>query len=274
MSASSNSKRAFLVGLNYKNSPYELHGCLNDVQKVHEMLVKSYAYSSDNILIMTDDTLHKPTRANILEGWRWLLTKSPASDFGKDKYQVITAEDQVNFFFQYSGHGSQVRDRNYEEVDGLDETICPLDFATAGMITDDEIRAKLVNQVPNNGKFLALIDACHSESACDLLWTCRPKSKSSFTLTKVGSYQPTVGSVAMLSGCMDNQTSADLMLNGQGQGALTYAFLEVLNACHYTITYDQLLTQVRAFIKNRRLSQQVPCLSFGRFCQIDAPFEI
>ena len=39
--------------------------------------------------------------------------------------------------FADSGHGGQQADRDGDEIDGLDETIFPSDWKTAGVITDD-----------------------------------------------------------------------------------------------------------------------------------------
>lgn len=39
-----------------------------------------------------------------------------------------------SLFFHFSGHGSQQYDRNGDEEDGYDETICPTDFRRAGQI--------------------------------------------------------------------------------------------------------------------------------------------
>ena len=62
----------------------------------------------------------------------------------------------------------QAMDRNGDEADGKDESICPLDFSTIGMISDDMIRELLASKVPINSKLISLIDACHSESSFDL----------------------------------------------------------------------------------------------------------
>ncbi|CAN0502487.1 unnamed protein product [Scytosiphon promiscuus] len=39
----------------------------------------------------------------------------------------------------FLGHGGSVEDTNGDEVDGMDETLCPVDYPVAGEITDDEI---------------------------------------------------------------------------------------------------------------------------------------
>lgn len=48
------------------------------------------------------------------------------------------------FFFLFlfvgrPGHGGSVEDINGDEADGMEETLCPVDYQTAGQITDDEI---------------------------------------------------------------------------------------------------------------------------------------
>jgi hypothetical protein len=50
-----------------------------------------------------------------------------------------------------AGHGSQQRDYSGEETDGLNETLCPLDFRQAGEIVDDELNRWLVNPLPTVG---------------------------------------------------------------------------------------------------------------------------
>lgn len=75
--------------------------------------------------------------------------------------------------FHYSGHGSQQRNYSGDEADGYDETLCPLDFETQGMIVDDEINAALVRLIPHGAKLHALIDACHSGTVLDLPFLCR-----------------------------------------------------------------------------------------------------
>lgn len=75
--------------------------------------------------------------------------------------------------FHYSGHGSRQRNYNGDEVDGYDETLCPLDFETQGMIVDDEINTAIVRPIPPGVKLHAIIDACHSGTVLDLPFLCR-----------------------------------------------------------------------------------------------------
>lgn len=266
-------RRAFLVGINYRGTQCELSGCINDILMIKDLLINNYGYDEQNILIMSDDTVNKPTAMNILNGWKWLISNTSSDDFGK-KYIPSNQDDNMDLFFHYSGHGSQVRDTNGDEEDGKDETICPIDFMSVGMITDDLIREKLVLKVPSNSKLVSVIDACHSESAFDLLWTVKTGFFGGFSLKKVGAYAPTPGDIIMLSGCQDTQTSADIKINGKGNGALTFALIKVLSKANYDITCDELLINVRDYIKNNNLSDQIPCLSFGRSVDISRKFSL
>ena len=277
---SSSIKRALLVGINYRNSECELGGCINDVLSIKDLLISKYGYEEKNILLLTDDTNNKPTHNNIIEGWRWLLSKSRVSRFDKKlngsdtDYKPFRSSDSPTLFFHYSGHGGSIIDVDGDEADGLDETICPIDYETNGMITDDTIREELAVKVPKNGKLFCIIDACHSGTALDLLWTVKPGFFGSFNLYKTGSYVPTQGDVAMISGCRDEQTSADICINGGRNGALTYAILEVLKKSDYDITYDNLLIDVRNYIKENNLSDQIPCMSFGKHADISRKFSL
>jgi metacaspase-1 len=94
-----------------------------------------------------------PTRANILQAMKNLVAGAQPGD---------------SLFLQFSGHGSQVPDTSGDEVDGLDETILPLDFKTAGQITDDEMYDILVRGVPMGVRLTVLFDCCHSGTGLDL----------------------------------------------------------------------------------------------------------
>lgn len=68
------------------------------------------------------------------------LVRVPQRFNNVSRYLPLTAEDRLNLFFHHSIHRSQLRHRNKYESDDKDETICPLDFDTTGMITYDIIR--------------------------------------------------------------------------------------------------------------------------------------
>lgn len=83
--------------------------------------------------------------------------------------------------FHYSGHGSRQRNHNGDEIDGYDETLCPLDFETQGMMIDDEINATIVKPLPVGVKLHAIIDSCHSGTVLDLPFLCRINRSLSYS---------------------------------------------------------------------------------------------
>jgi len=62
-----------------------------------------------------------------------------------------------------------------------------------------------------------------------------------------------------VSGCQDNQTSADATINGVKQGALTWSLHSALESCNYDVTYEELLHMCRKKLK--RKYTQIPSMS-------------
>ncbi|KAF0694842.1 Aste57867_14306 [Aphanomyces stellatus] len=149
------SKKALFIGINYFGTNAELRGCIKDVENLSRFVTERCGFPEANLRRLTDDRQgkDKPTRANILAGMRWLVENARPGD---------------SLFLHYSGHGSQQKDEDGDEADGMDETICPVDYDTAGMITDDEMHAILCAPLPAGVKLTAIFDCCHSGSALDL----------------------------------------------------------------------------------------------------------
>ena len=77
--------------------------------------------------------------------------------------------------FHFSGHGGQEEDEDGDELDGQDETICPLDGDLNGNIRDDEINDALVRPLVPGVTLHAVVDACHSGTVLDLPNLCKLK---------------------------------------------------------------------------------------------------
>jgi hypothetical protein len=56
----------------------------------------------------------------------------------------------------FSGHGGQRRNNNNTELDGFDDTIYPVDHASAGIIIDDELHDLLVKPLPSGVRLTAI----------------------------------------------------------------------------------------------------------------------
>ncbi len=256
-------KRALLVGINYIGTSYRLNGCINDIINV-EMFLRTIGYTE--FIKYTDDTGNTskfPTRNNILIGFLNLL---------KD---VKTGDE---LWFHYSGHGTLQRDTNRDEVSGQDSCICPSDFMRSGIITDDIIRANLAVKVPAGVKLIIILDACHSGTGADLRFKCDDSSylKKGIsvpkifntndwlirqTITELRNYSLTNGNVFLISGCADNQTSADALIQNKWAGALTYSFLTLLKS-NPNYAWNTFLKDLNCFLKVNGYSQR-PVLSCG-----------
>lgn len=105
-----------------------------------------------------EDYWRIPTKRNIRDALRWLVEGSQSGD---------------SLVFHYSGHGSQVKDRDGDEVDGYDEALVPVDYQTEGRIVDDEINAAIVRPLPRGAVLHAVIDTCFSGTFLDLPNVCR-----------------------------------------------------------------------------------------------------
>lgn len=155
--------KALLVGINYRGTRNQLGGCINDVLNSKNRILS--VYPTANIELLTDDTANKPTRANILDNLKRLVNNCKPGD---------------TLVFHYSGHGSQVQDIHGDAHDGLDETICPIDFMVPrtvryhgktfrvdSQILNNEIH-EIISVIPKGVKFLMLSDSCHSGTIGDL----------------------------------------------------------------------------------------------------------
>jgi len=139
------SRRALLVGINrYPDPAHALNGCVNDVQQVRALLRQHYAFGDAALTVLIDG---RATTAGIRAGLRWLVEGARAGDV---------------LVFHYSGHGSQVPDRDGDETaDGLDEIICPYDLDWDDPIADDDLHAA-VRELPEGATLTVVLDCCHS----------------------------------------------------------------------------------------------------------------
>lgn len=246
--------RALLIGINYFGTRAQLRGCINDVKNVHSLLTETYGWDPRNIRTLTDDSRSRssmPTRANIEAAMKWLVHGAQPGD---------------SYFFSFSGHGAQQPDPHGYEEDGMNETILPVDFKTAGMISDDIISEIMVRHLPEGVRLTAVMDCCHSGTGLDLpySWTRRGWRE------ETNPYH-CAADVQLFSGCEDDDTSSDASsLFGAAGGAMTTAFCDTLRATHCP-TYPQLISNLNKLLRRRGFRQCAQLTSTQHF-DIDRPF--
>uniref|UniRef100_A0A6C0IRN6 Peptidase C14 caspase domain-containing protein n=1 Tax=viral metagenome TaxID=1070528 RepID=A0A6C0IRN6_9ZZZZ len=261
-------KKALLVGINYTNTPYQLYGCINDVNNMKQLLVKQYGYLEQNVVMLTDVVKNNlellPTNANIISQLTTLLKNAKSGD------QLV---------FVYSGHGSSVSDKNGDETSGYDSVLVPLDSLTnnSKLIIDDQIKQLINTNLKPGVQLFALLDCCNSGTSFDLRYNyLNSDSGNNTSINMKQSLTPS--KVVMLSGCTDSQTSADAQFkdasgNMVSGGALTYTFMNTLQTNKYAISYSNLLQGIRRSLKQNGYTQ-VPQLSSGQSLNLLTNFSI
>lgn len=240
-------KKALLVGINYIGTKYELNGCINDVDSIQSKLQSAYGFNQSNIKKLTDSTLLKPTRQNILNELTNLLQTANTGDI---------------LFFFYSGHGTYTTDRNREEKDGRDEMIVPLDFQN---IIDDDLKRIIQANLKWGVTLFAMFDSCHSGTVLDLKYQYMENGNNS-PVSQNNQLSETSGNVFMISGCADWQTSTDAYIQNKFRGAMTWSFLESVQP---NMSWRTLLQNMRSALKTKGFDQ-VPQISSGKPLNLDS----
>ena len=234
-------KRALLIGINYNGTINQLYGCINDINNVEKKITSSFGFTE--IIKLTDDTLIKPTRQNILDQMKSILNKSQKGD---------------SVFIHFSGHGSQTFDRNGDEKDGYDEVLVSMDLKG---ITDDEIKQLVQSNLKSGVKLFCLFDSCHSGTVLDLRYQYLDSDNFDKDTQNLKN-ELTPSTCIMISGCRDSQTSGDAWINRQAQGAMSWSFLEALNTSNKVLSWKQLLQKMRDLLRESTF-EQIPQLSSG-----------
>lgn len=258
--------KALLVGINHYRMPgADLQGCVNDVTNIRDILLKYYEYKVREIRVLVDT---RATKSGILSRLEWLVRDARPGD---------------RLLFHFSGHGSQIRDRDGDELkDHLDEILCPHDMDWDGTyIVDDDLKA-IFSGLPKGVNLEVLLDSCHSGTgtreamamAClspeksakprflqppmDIL--CRQMDEEDLPETRLfRATNPTTH--VLFSGCRDNQTSADAYIKGTYNGAFTYYFCKHLRDAQGSLSRSELLKRLRASLKYEGYDQvpQLEC---------------
>lgn len=237
-------KAALLIGINYVGTASALRGCINDVRNVKAALINSYGFLENDILVLTDDQGgdKRPTAANIVKAINWLVSKN--------------REGYDSLWFHYSGHGTYTRDRNRDERDWRDECIVPVDFR---LITDDALLKNLVSPLKAGTQFVCFMDCCHSGTQLDLRWRYVSGNRNILENRRSN----VRANVILVSGCKDNQTSADVKYSDEWAGAMTRHLLATLKESNYNITCYNLLRKLRDKLRRGRL-RQIPQITCSR----------
>ena len=242
-------KHAVLFGLNYSKDPNaKLRGCINDVINT-ESILKEKGF---NVERYTDDDNDPRKYATTGRGILSAL----------DKLAWQTYVKKIDFIWiHFSGHGTSIRDTSHDERDGLDECFVPSDYKRVGVISDDTFK-KIFRKFNARTRIFCVFDCCHSGTIGDLKYRYLNSNVTMNRLNPVTeNYSaPCKANIVVMSGCSDDQTSADafnVQRLGKFTGAMTsclltgikkYKNLEIINI------FD-LLNDVRKLLRDKQFSQ-------------------
>ena len=215
---------AVLTGINnYPGSVNDLNGCINDIDDVEKKLKAEFP----------DFLIKKMKDAEVtVEGV-----------FNQIKDILVTLHAGDVFYWHYSGHGTQIPDPS--ESNGYSEAL----YLFNGPIIDDSIQT-LLSFKPVGVRFIAKFDSCFS---ADMLKNSK-RFKNRFypmpgvrvrrkVTRKLG--KTVMTDVVIISGCGEEQTSADAYINGRYNGAFTYYDLKSFDS---NSTYDKEMDKLHTFL--------------------------
>ena len=138
--------RAVLVGVDRyeRDDVPTLRGCVNDVALVRMLLKQYFDVPNEDLRVVVNE---RATKQNILHRLEDMIQRSQPGEV---------------LVFYFSGHGSQIRDRDGDELaDSLDEVICPydMDWDRRTYISDDDIEARFAT-LPPEVLLEAFFDCC------------------------------------------------------------------------------------------------------------------
>jgi metacaspase-1 len=274
-------KKAVLIGINrYRIPGADLRGCVNDVKNMQSVLTRSYGFKGGDITVLTD---FAATKKGIESAIRKLVQ-------GGRKGDVLLVH--------FSGHGSNVPDDDGDEADDRDEILCPTDLDWKNPMRDDWLR-KTFDSMRAGVSLTVITDCCHSgtitravqppdapsierylpspwdlvavESGRSLRGTVKTELRKSKRASRkqrdiVEADLPEV----LITGCRADQTSADAMIGGSFNGALTYNLVAAIGDAQGELSYRQLHDATTAKLKRGRFDQvaQLECAK----SHLDRPF--
>ncbi|ORX67349.1 hypothetical protein BCR32DRAFT_109687 [Anaeromyces robustus] len=305
LSDCSGNKKALFIGINYFGTQAELKGCINDVQNVSTLVCKRFGFN--NCLYLTDDQQDqnkKPTYDNIINAMRWLVQDAKPGDSlffhysghggtAKDaETDEIDGFDETILPLDYNQKGQIVDDVIYANLVQPLPKGCRLtavfDSCHSGTVMDlpytyqcdgqvevieNDVRKEIFKKAINVVGSLIQGDPAGIASALMGIFDGSLSQASSNTnQQEIIQKRQHAADVIQLSGCRDNQTSADASINNVSTGAMSYALITVLSQ-NQNITYSQLLTQIRQIMNQKHFSQ-VPQLSSSHPMNMNEQFKL
>jgi hypothetical protein len=205
--------RALVVGITEYSSEYIAGpiACDSDAMEMAVFLQQKLDFPTDSVKMLLN---RSATYGEILNGFKdWLIGGSAPGD---------------RVFFFFSGHGNQVPDKNGDEADGWDETLCPADtspFNHDRQITDDTIDTLV--RLLQGRRVVLVFDCCHSGTDAG----SKNLGESFLDPSGLGG----LGGVVIVSASASSQTAWAMLVDGKPHGGLTYSLQEAFRGAEPSV---------------------------------------
>eukprot|EP01062_Namystynia_karyoxenos_P056215 TRINITY_DN47180_c0_g1_i1.p1 TRINITY_DN47180_c0_g1~~TRINITY_DN47180_c0_g1_i1.p1 ORF type:complete len:1719 (+),score=476.55 TRINITY_DN47180_c0_g1_i1:72-5159(+) len=246
--------RALVIGIDYAGQECALQGCARDTQTVQRFLQRQ-GFHAELRCLTDDNPAQLPVRANILACLRWLSRGCVPGD---------------SLFLHFIGHGGRHPGREQGRQQELDvPALCPLDWASAGVIGAGELGEVLLGTLPPGTRLTCVFDLDHPcpTPICDLAHSLAAAHDGGFEMRECPG-QPHPAHVVSITAAPPPPPRPP----GATVGALTTAFMTVLNQTPQP-RYEQLVSGLGAVLRQRcGEGAPTPRLSSSRRVAPDSEF--
>jgi hypothetical protein len=260
---------ALLVGISkYKAEGLNrIDGCENNLPLLSQTLIDSYGFKKNDVRILLNEQAGKNA---ILSAFKAHLVDNARKAKQSGKEPVI--------LYYFCGHGSQYKDQDKDELDGLDETFVAYDSRTGetGDILDDELddlKGDLRQYTTNT---TLILESCHSGTGSrgdddDRMYASEeadpdtrvyPPYKRKHPPTGDGDADTYTEIAASASTNTAKSETAQFCNCEKPYSLMTKALVEALNRANHATTYRSLVREVSAVVADR--SRQDPRVEGNR----------
>jgi len=187
-------KKLFTFAINnYPGTINDLRGCLNDQKRI----IKLFA-DYDTVALKNEQVTVQTIKEQMTE----IVSNAVSGDY---------------IVFHYSGHGTQIPDKNGDEADHYDEAL----YLHDGALIDDDL-CDILSGLKDGVHCLVLLDSCFSGTATRSinLFIQKGRRKLFSRRKKILVMPNQKWNVISASG--EHQTSADAFIHGVYEGAFTH----------------------------------------------------
>lgn len=258
-------RHALVVGIDEYpgfDAESQLLGAARDAEVMAEILISHYGFAAADVRMLRDA---EATRARLLGALDNLARRAGRGD---------------HVVFYFSGKGSQMRDREGDEGDGLDETLVAHDSGRGAAenrdVSDDEINHWAARVLEKTLHLTLVFDCCHSATLQRPRWRVRSVPPDLRPISELPpSPIPVVRDVetgpkpVVLAACGDHEHAYELPAGaaGEDRGAFSLHLAEELRAASGGETWRGLFQRAARAVR-RDCPEQHPQLSGDR---LDAP---